>query len=347
MDYRRLGRSGMQVSELALGTMTFGRELDRAGSTELFHAFLDAGGTFVDTADVYGRGASEEIVGEAIRSSGVERDGLVVATKVYGPMSDAADSGQADRNNLGLSRKHIVAACDASLRRLGLDHIDLYQVHVPDDATDLEETMVALDDLVRAGKVRYLGCSNYPAWQTVAAVGVSERLGLHRLVAAQPQYSLVERHIEAEIVPACRQSGIGILPWSPLGGGFLSGKYTPDRPPPAGSRVAEAPDGADEAWTRRATDRNWAILTVLGEIAAETGRSYAQIALNWLLRQPGVTAPVVGARTLDQLTDNLGAAGWRLDDDQVRRLDDVSRLPEVYPYRILSELRVAHGRTAV
>ena len=328
----------MKVSELCLGTMTFGREADEEDSKGLVGRFFEVGGNFIDTADVYGRGDSEEIVGRSLKTLGVGREEVVLATKVYGPMSEAAETGKADPNNLGLSRKHVLSACEASLRRLGVDHIDLYQVHLWDPGTPLEETLSALMDLVRAGKVRYVGCSNYSAWQTMKALWTSDARGYERFVSSQPQYSLVERNIEREILPACREEGVGVIPWSPLGGGFLSGKYRRGEEPPEGSRVAGAADDADEAWCRRSTERNWRTLGVIGEVAGETGRSYAQVALNWLLRQPGVAAPIVGARSTEQLEDNLGATGWALDEEQVGRLSEASAPEEVYPNRVVDRL---------
>jgi len=318
------------VSELCLGTMTFGRELDEEGSKELMDAFLAAGGNFIDTADVYEAGVSEEITGRALKD--VPRDSYVLATKVRFPMGEGP-------NDAGLSRKHVLSACDASLSRLGLDHIDLYQVHCWDRLTPIEETLEALDDLVGAGKVRYVGVSNFAAWQVMKALSISEARGLARFVSLQPQYSLVERSIEYELVPLCREEGLGILPWGPLGGGFLSGKYRRDERPPEGSRIAGAPDHYEEAWERRATERNWRVLDEIGRIHEETGKSYAQISLNWLLRQDTVAVPIIGARRLDQLQDNLGATGWSLDEDQTRRLTEASAPPDLYPYRFIEQMQ--------
>ena len=328
MQYRRLGRTGLMVSELCLGCMTFGRELDEEGSKAMISYFLDAGGNFVDTADVYERGASEEIVGRAIKD--VRREVVVLATKVRFPMGDGP-------NDVGLSRKHVLSACDASLKRLGTDYIDLYQVHAWDGATPLEETLSALTDLVRVGKVRYVGVSNFTGWQLMKSLYVSELNGFERFLSLQPQYSLVERNIEREILPACREEGLGVMPWSPLGGGFLSGKYRRGEVPLQGSRIAEATESMEEHWDQRATERNWRTLDAVGEISEETGRSYAQISLNWLLRQEGVTAPIVGARRMEQLEDNLGAAGWELSEEQVSRLDRASAIEDVYPYRFIRE----------
>jgi aryl-alcohol dehydrogenase-like predicted oxidoreductase len=325
MEYRRLGETGLMVSELCLGCMTFGRETDEEDSKGLVGRFLDAGGNFIDTADVYSKGVSEEISGSAIRRV---RDDVVLATKVRFPMGDGP-------NDAGLSRKHVTQGCEASLRRLGTDFIDLYQVHCWDAATPLEETLSALTDLVRAGKVRYVGVSNFTAWQIMKSVCVSEANGFERFVCLQPQYSLVERNVEYEILPVCEEGGLGVIPWSPLGGGFLSGKYRRGEEPPEGSRISEAVESMEEYWDRRATERNWRVLDVVGEIAEATGRSYSQIALNWLLRQPTVTAPILGVRTMEQLEDNLGAAGWELDEDQVRRLSEAGAPEDTYPHRFI------------
>jgi aryl-alcohol dehydrogenase-like predicted oxidoreductase len=325
MEYRRLGDTGLMVSELCLGCMTFGREASEEDSKRLVDRFLDAGGNFIDTADVYSKGVSEEITGRTIK--GV-RDEVVLATKVYFPMGEGP-------NDTGLSRKHVTQGCEDSLRRLGTDYIDLYQVHCWDSATPLKETLSALTDLVRSGKVRYMGVSNFTGWQLVKSVCLSEANGLERFVCLQPQYSLVERNIEREILPICLEEGLGVIPWSPLGGGFLSGKYRREEEPPQGSRISEAVASMEEHWDRRATDRNWRALDVAGRISEETGKSYAQISLNWLLRQDGVTAPIIGARTLEQLEDNLGASGWTLDEEQVEELSDASALEDVYPYRFI------------
>ncbi len=325
MQHGRLGRTGLMVSELCLGTMTFGRELDEAGSEEIVNRFVEAGGNFIDTADVYENGVSEEITGRAI---GDRRDDVVLATKVRFPMGEGP-------NDVGLSRKHIMAGCEASLRRLGTDYIDLYQVHCWDEATPLEETLSALTDLVRSGKARYIGVSNFMAWQIVKALGVSELHGFEKFVCLQPQYSLVERGIEDEALPACVSEGLGVIPWGPLGGGFLSGKYRRGERPPEDSRIAGAEEWMDEYWEKRATERNWRVLDAVGAIAEETGKSYAQVSLNWLLCQDGVTAPIIGARTNEQLEDNLGAAGWRLDEKQVQRLSEAAPPEKTYPTRFI------------
>ncbi|PLS81628.1 MAG: aldo/keto reductase [Actinobacteria bacterium] len=302
--------------------------MDEEGSRGIIARFLEAGGNFIDTADVYENGLSEEITGRVLK--GVPRDDYVLATKVRFPMGDGP-------NDVGLSRKHVISGCEASLRRLGMDHIDLYQVHAWDAATPIEETLQALDDLVRAGKVRYVGVSNFNAWQIMKSVCASEARRLARFVSLQPQYSLVERNIEYEVLPVCREEGLGVIPWGPLGGGFLSGKYWRGEEPPEGSRIAGAPDELEEAWKKRAVERNWRTLDVIGEISEATGKSYAQISLNWLLRQPGVVAPILGARRLDQLEDNLGAAGWKLSEEEVSRLSEASAPPDLYPYNIIRD----------
>ena len=330
MQYRRLGTTGLMVSELCLGCMTFGREVDEEGSKEIISRFLEAGGNFMDTADVYERGASEEIVGRALK--GVRREDVVLATKVRFPMGEGP-------NDVGLSRKHVISGCDASLARLGTDYVDLYQVHAWDAVTPLQETLSALTDLVLAGKVRYVGVSNFAGWQLMKALCVSELRGFERFVSLQPQYSLVERNIEREILPICRGEGLGVIPWGPLGGGFLSGKYRRGEAPVQGSRISEAVESMEEHWTRRATERNWRTLDVVGEISEETGKSFAQISLNWLLWQEGVTAPIIGARRVDQLEDNLGAAGWELSEEQVARLSAASTIEEVYLYRFIREMQ--------
>jgi aryl-alcohol dehydrogenase-like predicted oxidoreductase len=328
LRHRRLGRTGLNVSELCLGCMTFGRELDAGESGRLIQMFLSAGGNFLDTADVYSRGVSEKITGAAIKAI---RDDLVLATKVRFRMGDGA-------NDVGLSRKHVLAGCESSLRRLGTDYIDLYQVHAWDNLTPIEETLSALTDLVRQGKVRYIGVSNFAGWQLVKALKTSEAHGFERFACLQPQYSLVERSIEYEVMPACHDAGLGVIAWGPLGGGFLSGKYRRGERPPEDSRIASAKDEWEEAWHKRAVDRNWEIIDAVGAISEETGRSYAQVALNWLLCREGVTAPIIGATRPEQLEDNLGAADWRLDASHVQKLTEVSEPPSIYPYRFLQEM---------
>ena len=326
MDYRKLGRSGLRVSTLALGTMTFGGRGDYAktGATDVAGArrqldmALDAGVNLVDTADIYSLGASEEIVGQAIAG---RRDRLLLATKARMAMGDGP-------NDAGLSRHHLVQACEASLRRLGTDHIDLYQVHEWDGQTPLEETLEALDTLVRSGKVRYIGCSNYAGWQLLKALGLSDRLGYQRFVSQQIYYSLQARDAEYELIPAGLDQGVGVLVWSPLAGGLLSGKYRRGQGAPEGSRRLA---GWDEPPVRD-EDQLYDTVDALVDIAAAHEVSPAQAALAWLLRRPGVASLVVGARTDEQLADNLRSAELRLSDDEQARLDRVSAPPLLYPY---------------
>jgi aryl-alcohol dehydrogenase-like predicted oxidoreductase len=322
------------VSELCLGTMIFGedseRSADEATALRLIDQFLDAGGNFIDTADVYANGRSEEIVGLALKG---KRDRVVVATKVRHRTGDGA-------NDVGLSRRHVIAGVEASLRRLDSDYIDLLYAHMWDPVTPIEETLRAFDDLVTGGKVRYLGASNFRAWQVMKALGMSEAHGWTRFVAAQYQYSLVERDIEREFTSLFESEGLGLVPWGPLGGGFLSGKYRRGERPDTG-RISTTPDHAEEAWQRRATERNWRIVDAVGEIAEARGKSDAQVALAWLLAQPAVVAPIVGARTPEQLADDLGAVGWELTAEELERLDEASASAEGYPYRML---RVYGGR---
>jgi aryl-alcohol dehydrogenase-like predicted oxidoreductase len=326
MEYVTLGRSGLVVSRLCLGTMTFGREADEAASQAMVDRFVDAGGTFVDTADVYGHGVSEEITGRAIAG---RRDQIVLATKVRWAMGEG-------HNDIGLSRRHVIDACDASLRRLGTDWIDLYQLHMWDGLTPIEETLSALTDLVRQGKVRYLGASNFVGWQLMSAELAAAQHGFERLVSLQPQYSLIERRLEYEIGPAAQALGLGMIPWAPLAQGMLTGKY--DRSgPAAGTRIAEADAAAVETWERRDDERNWRIVEAVVAVAAEAGRTPSQVAINWLLTRPAVAAPIVGARRVEQLEDNLGAIGWELAPEQVARLDAVSEPEPVHPYDFIAE----------
>jgi aryl-alcohol dehydrogenase-like predicted oxidoreductase len=275
---------------------------------------------------VYGRGVSEEIVGRWLAEQ--SRDDLVLATKVRFVMGDGP-------NELGASRKHILAGVEGSLRRLRTDHIDLYQIHCWDPVTPLEETLGALDDLVRAGKVRYIGASNFTGYQLQRAIDLSRRAGWAAFVALQPQYSLLCRQIEWELVPVCQDEGIGVIPWSPLRGGWLSGKFRRGmETPPAETRVGQ-PGG--ESWAANNTEATWAALDALTAVAAEVDRSPAQVALRWLLQRPAVTAPIVGARSVAQLDDNLGAAdGWALSPEQMARLDEASAVPTPYPYDFIA-----------
>jgi aryl-alcohol dehydrogenase-like predicted oxidoreductase len=326
MERRRLGNSDLEVSELGLGTMTFGRESDEQTSHRMLHAYLERGGNFIDTADVYGgRGGTEEIVGRAVAG---RRDGLVIATKGRMPMSDAAE----DR---GASPAYLKRAVDASLRRLNTDTIDLYLIHWPDPSVPAEATFGALSDLVAAGKLRYYGVSNYTGSTLQRAIDVCEFGALPPLVAHQVQYSLVHRETELETLPQCVASGIGVVPWAPLGGGVITGKYRSDQPAPADTRL-----GGPQTLAKL-TERSQAIAAEVAAVAAEIGRSPAQVALNWVLHRRGVTAPLVGARTVEQLTDNLGAAGWKLEPEMERRLDLASAQPLPYPQATYQLLGIA------
>ncbi len=326
MEYRQLGQSGLRVSVLTMGTMTFGGRggFAQVGNTDVVQArrqvdmCLDAGVNLVDTADVYSGGLAEEIIGEVLTG---RRDQVLVATKVRMPMGRGP-------NDAGLSRQHVISGCEASLRRLGIDHIDLYQVHEWDGQTPLEETLEALDLLVQQGKVRYVGASNYAAWQLMKALGTAERLGLPRFVSQQIYYSLQAREAEYELVPLAVDQGLGILVWSPLAGGLMTGKYRRDQQPSAGSR--QLTDWNEPPVYDR--DRLYDIVETLVGIAEHRGVSAPQIALAYLLGRPAVTSLVIGARTTEQLADNLAAASLRLTESERADLDKASAPPLIYPY---------------
>ena len=327
MQYRTLGRSGAVVSSHCLGTMTFGSEADEATSGAILETFVEAGGTFVDTADVYSGGASEEIIGRWLAAHPTEASQVVLATKGRFPMGDGP-------NDLGLSRRHLRDALDASLRRLGVEHVDLYQMHAWDAVTPLEETLRFLDDAVTAGKISYYGFSNYLGWQLTKAVHTAAAHGWAAPVTLQPQYNLLVRDIEHEVVPASLDAGIGLLPWSPLAGGWLTGKYERDVPPSGATRLGENPQRGMEAWQGRNDDeRTWRVVDTLREIADARDVSASQVALSWLADRPAVTSVILGARTVEQLSDNLAAADLVLTDDETTRLTDASA-PRVddYPY---------------
>ena len=325
MHFRYLGSTGLKVSELCLGAMTFGRESREEVSRQIMDRFIEAGGNFIDTANVYSRGGSEEIVGRWL--AGKRRDDLVIATKVRFPMGEGP-------NDVGLSRKHILSSVEQSLRRLGTEYIDLYQVHCWDHVTPLEETLSTLDTLVRSGKVRYIGASNYAGWQLQKAIDLSRRMGWEPFTCLQPQYNLLCRSTEWELLPVCANEGLGMIPWSPLRGGWLSGKYRRGMTaPPPGTRVEIAEEqGWSESWSNYNTEQTWRVVDALLAVAEEAGKTPAQVAINWLLQQPGVTAPIIGARTIEQLESNLGASGWSLSDEQIDRLNQASELPLPYPY---------------
>ncbi|MCK5430869.1 MAG: aldo/keto reductase [Anaerolineales bacterium] len=317
MEYRNLGRTGLKVSELCLGSMQFGWTAGEELSHQILTASYEAGINFIDTADIYSRwvegnpgGVAENIVGQWIKANNIPRDQLVIATKVRGQMGDGP-------NDEGLSRGHIMQAVEASLRRLGTDYIDLYQTHWYDENTPIDETLKALDDLVRQGKVRYLGCSNYPAWRLTEALWTSKQHHLARYDSLQPHYNLVHRaEFERGLAEVCRQYGVGVIPYSPLAGGFLTGKY----------RKGQVPDSARaKGVSRYFNDRNWELLEKMEIVGKDKGDySISQIALAWLLSDPLITSPIIGPRTLEQLKDNLGSVGLRLSAQEKDLLNDAS-----------------------
>jgi aryl-alcohol dehydrogenase-like predicted oxidoreductase len=331
MNYRLLGRTGLKVSELCLGTMTFGENfygiavVDQSSANTMVARALEAGINFFDTADVYSYGQSETTLGTALKTSGVGRDKLIVATKVRSAMSEASTAGTGDVNNVGLSRQHIFSSVEESLRRLQTDYIDLYQVHGWDRLTPVEETLRALDDLVRQGKVRYLGCSNWSARHLMKALCLARAAGWASFVSLQAYYSLVGRDLEHELLPLCQEEGLGVLPWSPLSGGFLSGKYTRENPSPEGARRSgfQFPP-IDEA-------RGFDAVDALARIAQEKGTTVAQVALAWLLAQPGVTSIIIGANKMSQLEDNLKTVELALTADEVALLDATTAPAPLYP----------------
>ncbi|MEM9523144.1 MAG: aldo/keto reductase [Pseudomonadota bacterium] len=326
MHYRRLGHSGLFVSELCLGTMTFGGSDDMWGqigklqqkeADGLLKTALDAGINFIDTANIYATGKSEEILGQSLKNIGVAREDVVIATKVHGPMGDGP-------NARGSSRGHILDQAKASLKRLQLDHIDLYQIHGFDPATPMVETLEALDTLVRQGHVRYLGLSNWAAWQVVKAVGITEARQLAPIVSLQAYYTLAGRDLEREVVPMLQSEDIGLMVWSPLAGGFLSGKFDREGKTPEGRRVTFDFPPVDK-------DRAYDAIDAMRIIAADKGCTVPQVALAWLLRRKAVTSVILGAKRMDQLTDNIGATGVSLTEADLAALDAVTRLPAEYP----------------
>jgi 1-deoxyxylulose-5-phosphate synthase len=307
MTLRSLGRTGVQVSPLCLGAMNFGGPTEEDESIRIINTALDSGINFIDTADVYNTGESERIVGRALKGNG-KRDSIVLATKVNGEMG----SGPNDR---GISRYHIMRACDDSLRRLQTDHIDLYQLHRSSLTIPQDETLRALDDLVRSGKVRYIGCSTFPAWQVMEGLAISERQGLARFISEQPPYNLVDRRIENELVPLAQRYGLALLPWSPLAGGILTAKYS-ESDVPADSRLARS--GKDSMFGRRVTRRALQVAQRVSTIARERGLTTSQLALLWCKDQPAITAPIIGPRTMEQLQDALAVLDLELGEDGAR-----------------------------
>lgn len=325
MQMRMLGQTGLKVSALSFGTMTFGGRgrfsvvgsTQISGARELIARCVDAGINLIDTADVYSFGAAEEVLGQAIAG---RRDELLIASKCGFRIGE-------DSNAAGSTKHYIHRACDASLRRLGTDYIDLYQVHSVDELTAVEETLEALDDLVRAGKVRYVGCSNFASWHLMRALATSEARNLNRFVSLQAYYSLIARELEWELLPLCADQGLGVLVWSPLAGGLLTGKFERGSDDLSGTRREKfaTPGLVDE-------DHAFRIIDVLRELATERGVTVAQVAINYILHRPGVSSVIIGARNVEQLEDNLAAAGWQLEPDETRKLDEVSARPLPYPH---------------
>ena len=329
METRRLGSSDLDLSVLGLGTMTFGDECDEQTSHAILDEYAAAGGRFIDTADVYSHGVSEEIIGKWLAAHPEYE--MVIATKARFSMGEAPDER-------GAGRAHLIKALDASLRRLGVDVIDLYQMHAWDPEVPIEETLGALDGFVKAGKVRYIGVSNYLGWHLERALQVARREGWSEIVSLQPQYNLLAREIELDVLPAALDNGLGILPWSPLGGGWLTGKYSQADRPTGATRLGEDPERGVEAYDLRNNPKTWEVLAAVSSIAEDHGVPMSQVALNWLTYRPGVTSVLIGCRTLRQLAENLGSLGWDLDRHEVRRLEEVSApgIP-TYPHGFLEQ----------
>ena len=326
MDYRFLGNTGLKVSELAFGTQTFGWGADEKTAHALADLFVEAGGNLFDTADSYNSGVAESILGSWLTAR-KNRHSVIVATKVFFPTGDGP-------NDAGASRKHIFHSINESLDRLKTDYVDLYQIHCFDLSTPLEETLSALDDLVRAGKIRYMGASNYTASQLEKALMLSEIHQWESFSALQAEYSLIVRSTEWELLPLCKEEGVGFLAWSPVAGGWLTGKYGRNQPPPSNSRVGRK-DRWDDQPGQRESELTWRVIDNLIEIGKDCGKTPAQIALNWILQQPGITASILGVRTLEQLKENLGCIGWQLSEEEMNKLKKASDVPLPYPYRFI------------
>ncbi len=311
MEYRPLGRTGVMVSSLCLGAMNFGGVTSPEDGIAIINRALDAGINFIDTANVYNKGESEKVVGQALKDNG-QRDNIVLATKVFGNVGEGVNEHEA-------SRYHIMKACEDSLRRLQTDHIDLYQLHRPSAIIPQDETLRAFDDLIRSGKVRYIGCSTHPAWKVMEALSISEREHIARYISEQPPYSLVDRRIENELVPLCEQYGMAILPWSPLAGGILAGRYDSKENFPEGSRA----DRSDKGFRDRITSRALEVAHEVGVMAKERGMTTAQFALLWCKDQSGVTAPIIGPRTMAHFEDALGIADKSLAEEDRAKFDEL------------------------
>ncbi len=327
MEYRSLGRTGVPVSTLCLGCMNFGWKTAESEAITIIDRAIDQGINFIDTANVYSRGTSEEIVGKALKQNG-SRGRIVLATKVHGQMDDD------DPLSAGNNRRHIILQCEASLKRLQTDYIDLYQIHRPRADTPIDETLRALDDLIHAGKVRYIGTSTFPSWRVMESLWVSKELGLNRFISEQPPYHLLDRSIERELIPLAQTYGMAIIPWSPLARGFLTGKYKRGEPVPEGTRLEVDLQGPfKKRGKQHFSDRAYNVLDVVEALAQEKNCTPSQVALAWLIQQPGITSAIIGPRTMDQLEDNLGALPVEITEDDRRRLDAVSE-PElaIVPY---------------
>jgi len=310
MNFRRLGSSGLKVSEVGLGGNNFGWWADEQTSAVVINHAISAGINFIDTADVYDRGHSEEFVGKALKG---KRQQVIIATKFGNPMGEGP-------NQKGGSRHYIISAAEASLKRLQTDYIDLYQIHLADTSTPIEETLSALDSLVKSGKVRYIGCSNYAAWQMCEALWTSRLRNLAAFVTVQPQYNLLARQIERELVPCCQAYNIGVIPYSPLASGFLTGKYHQGQEPPAGARLS----GPNPALRRIFTDANWDRLSKLEAFATQRGHTVGELAIAWLLARPWISSVIAGARKVEQVTANVTAAAWKLTPEEVAAVDAIS-----------------------
>lgn len=326
MQYRYLGNSGIKVSEICFGTMTFGGTgywknigaTNQTDANELVELAIENGINFFDTADIYSNGLAEEILGKAL---GTKRQNVIIATKVYGRMSNGL-------NDIGLSRHHIIEACNASLKRLKTDYIDLYQVHNFDPFTPLEETLNALTELVKSGKVRYIGCSNFTGWQLMKAIAISEKYNLEKFITLQAYYSLMARELELELIPLCNDQKIGILPWSPLAGGFLTGKYRRNMPRPEGARRSNP----ENQFLQFDEEKGYDIIEVLDGVAKNHNATVSQVALRFLLEKQVVSSIIIGVRTKAHLLDNIRASNWKLTDEEIKSIDMISKPPRLYPY---------------
>lgn len=338
MKYKRLGNTGLKVSEICLGTMTFGSSYYNIGEVglelamEMVKRARQAGINFFDTADVYSYGESEKILGQAIKDLSIDREKVVIATKVRGAMSEEAAEGTGDVNNAGLSRKHIMESVDASLDRLGTEYIDLYQIHGVDESTPIEETLSALNDLVRRGKVHYIGCSNLSVRQLAKAIEISRARGWEVFSSLQAYYSAAGRDLEYELLPLCREEGLGVLPWSPLAGGFLTGKFRRGKEEPEGARRTEF----DFPPVNK--EKGFEVVDVMDEIAEQKGATIPQVALSWLLHKRGVTSVILGARKMSQLEENLGAVDLDLTAEEIHRISAVTEPEEIYPQWMISRM---------